>query len=250
MTGSTATPAVAHGRYTAPAGNRSHPIVTTNVIVHVGAGVIGLTVGLVPLLSRKGGAVHRRWGRRFGWLAAIVVATACLGVLMGSPPGALIAVALSAGYQLVGGIRALYLRGRVPNGWDAALAIAALMLVAWLLMTMGPGTASFTPVIGYSTLGYVATIALYDLSRHAWPLLWSRAIRPLDHGMKMTGVYFAMLSAGAGNLLRGLQPWSQVLPSMVGIVAMVVLAIVYFRKQRMTRVRAQQQVAPVGDAVV
>lgn len=149
---------------------RRHRIATTNLLMHVSAGAFGLMIGLVPLLSVKGGATHRRWGRRFAILAAIVIGTACFAVLFGSPPGALIAVSLSAGYQLISGVRALYLRGRVPNVWDATLAMGALLLVSMVLLTMGPGTASFTPVIGYTTLGYVTAIALYDLSRHAWPM--------------------------------------------------------------------------------
>ncbi len=193
----------------------------------------------MPLLSIKGGAAHRRWGRSFAWLAALVVGTACFAVLFGSPPGALVAVTVSAGYQLIGGLRALQLRDRAPNGWDAALAIGALLLIARMLLTMGPGTASFTPAIGYATLGYVAAIALYDLSRHAWGSLWSRAIRPLDHGMKMTGVYFAMLSAGAGNLLPGLQPWSQLVPSTLGMMAMLILTLVHFR----TKAQARQPIS-------
>ena len=48
----------------------------------------------------------------------------------------------------------------------------------------------------------------------------------------MTGVYFAMMSAGAGNLLRGFQPWSQIVPSTLGMAVMLTLGIVYFRKQR------------------
>jgi hypothetical protein len=78
-------------------------------------------------------------------------------------------------------------------------------------------------------------VVIYDVSRHAWPQLWLRRIRPLDHGLKMTGFYFAMASAGAGNLLRGWQPWSQVLPSAIGVTVMTVLAILFFRKQTRAR---------------
>ena len=56
-------------------------------------------------------------------------------------------------------------------------------------------------MIGYSTAGYVGTIAVYDLTRSFWSRTWLLYARPLDHGLKMTGCYFAMLSAGAGNLL-------------------------------------------------
>jgi hypothetical protein len=207
---------------------------TANVILHVGAGAFGLVVGLVPLLSVKGGIAHRRWGRYFVAFATVVVGTAVFAVLAGTAPGALVAVTVSAAYQLIGALRALRLRGRAPNAMDALLAVTAIVLSGGLLLSMGSGNASFTPAIGYSTLGYVIAVALYDLSRHFWSSLWSRAIWPLDHGLKMTAVYFAMMSAGAGNILRGLQPCSQILPSSLGMLVMIALAVAYFRKPRLS----------------
>jgi hypothetical protein len=139
----------------------------------------------------------------------------------------LVAATLSAGYQGMGSVRALALKGRGPGLADALLALAALLGCGLLLLAMGPGTASWRPAIGYSTLGFVGSLALYDLSRHAWARAWSRHVRPLDHGLKMTGAYFAMMSAGVGNLFRHLQPWSQVVPSALGVVVMAFLAVFY-----------------------
>lgn len=202
---------------------------TLNVAVHVTAGALALAVGLVPLFSTKGGPRHRRWGRVFVVVGGIVIGTAVIGLLIASPPMALVAATLAAGYQYVGSLRALSLRDRAPGVVDAALACTALGLAAVLLYRMGPGTASWSPTIGYSTLGYVAALVVYDLSRHFWPRVWLRSARPLDHGLKMTGAYFAMASAGAGNVLRDRQPWSQLLPSMIGTVVMLALWIVYVR---------------------
>lgn len=210
------------------------PLHLANLASHVGAGMTGLAIGLVPMLTAQGGVRHRRWGRRFAIFAAVVVATAILADLFGSPPAALAAVTLSAAYQLIGSERALALRGRVPTAWDALLALAAIGIATTLLITMGPGTPSFSPAIGYPTLGYVIAIAVYDLSRHFWASAWMRTVRPLDHGLKMIGVYFAMASAGAGNLLASLQPWSQVVPSMLGMIVMLVSATVYIRRRRRT----------------
>lgn len=208
------------------------PTATANVIVHVAAGALGLALGLVPLLTLKGGYHHRIWGRWFVGLAAITIATAGIGVLSGAPPPALVAATLSAGYQFTGSLRALALKGRAPGVIDGLLAVVALILIGVLLATMGPGTPSWSPAIGYSTLGYVGMVALYDLSRYAWPRTWTRVARPLDHGLKMTGAYFAMASAGAGNLLQDLQPWSQIMPSTLGVLAMLALSVAYFMKLR------------------
>jgi hypothetical protein len=205
---------------------------STNAWIHLIAGAIGLLIGLVPLLSSKGGRTHRRFGRMVVWLGAVVLGTALFSVSQGGAPMALTAVTLSAGYQYVGSLRALALRDRGPGWVDALLAFAAITLAAWMLMQNAPGNASWPPALAYGTLGFLATIVIYDLSRYAWRPLWQRRIRPLDHGLKMTGFYFAMASAGAGNLLRGWQPWSQLLPSMLGTLAMLALTVAYLRRMR------------------
>ena len=204
---------------------------TTNEWLHFGAGAIALVIGLVPLLSVKGGSHHRRFGRMTVILGALVLATAVFGVLSGTAPTALVAVTLTAGYEYVGSLRALALRGRAPGWPDALLACAAIVAAVLLLLHGGPGTASWPPALAYGTLGFVIALALYDLSRHFWPNVWMCRARMLDHGLKMTGFYFAMASAGAGNLLREWQPWSQLLPSGIGLVAMLALTAAFFRRQ-------------------
>jgi hypothetical protein len=46
----------------------------------------------------------------------------------------------------------------------------------------------------------------------------------------MVGFYFALLSAAAGNLLRDFQPWSQVIPSVIGVLALIAFAMLYFHR--------------------
>lgn len=201
-----------------------------NVIAHVSAGALALLIGLAPLLSAKGRARHRGFGRVFVILGAVVLATALVGVIFFDPLPPLIAALLAAGYQYLSSLRALSLKDRGPGVLDAMLAFAALGGCAALYVFMGPGTPSWTPAIGYSTIGFVGAVAVYDLSRHLWRGAWRRHARPLDHGVKMTGAYFAMMSAGVGNIFRDAQPWSQVGPSAVGFLAIIILAIAFLRR--------------------
>jgi hypothetical protein len=194
-------------------------------------GAAGLVCGLWPLLSGKGGRVHRRSGRVFVVMAGVVLATAVLADMFTVVPMALISATLSASYQYVSSLRALALRHRYPSMLDAVLAVAALAGCAWIVLDRSAGTASWSPMIAYSTSGYVACVALYDLSRPLWAGYWLRQIRPLDHGLKMTGCYFAMLSAGAGNTLRHAQPWSQLVPSSLGIMVMAIMVASYFSRR-------------------
>ncbi len=218
--------------------NSLAPQHVANLIFHIGSGVIGILIGLVPLLAQKGGRAHRRWGRVFAIFAGVVVATAVLSDIFSAPPAALVAVTLSAGYQLVGGLRSLTLRNSAgPNGLDALLAIGALVAAAIILLKGGPAKAGWTPPIEYATLGYVTAVALYDHSRHAWAARWVRSMRPLDHGLKMTGVWIAMASAGSGNLLAAAHvvPLNQILPpaiNAIGLVLMAVIALAYTRGLR------------------
>jgi hypothetical protein len=205
-----------------------------NVVVHVGAGALALLIGATPILSAKGGPLHRRFGRYFVWIGAVTLITAIIADILYDPPTALIAATVAFAYQYLSSLRALALKDRGPGWIDAAMALGGLGACALLFVFMGPGTPSWSPAIGYSTIGYVATVALYDLSRHAWASAWKKHARPLDHGLKMTGAYFAMMSAGIGNVFRDLQPWSQVGPSFVGLAVMAVLVLLYFAKRRPT----------------
>lgn len=202
-----------------------------NVWVHIVAGAAALAIGTVPLLTLKGGNLHRRAGLVFVFVGAVVLGTALIGNALFNPPAPLVAASLAAGYQYCSSLRALSLRDRGPGWIDALLALAGLGGCGALFTFMGPGTASWTPTIGYSTIGYVAIVAIYDLSRHFWRRAWIARARPLDHGLKMTGFYFAMMSASVGNVFRDLQPWSQVGPSMLGLVVMIALTIAHVARR-------------------
>ncbi len=200
-----------------------------NKLVHIAAGALALMVGLIPLLTVKGGPLHRRFGTIMVGLGGVNLAAAFVGVAFFNPPPALVAAFVAASYQYLSSLRALMAR-QGSGAVDFLLAAAGLAACGWLYVVMGPGTKAWTPAIGYSTIGYTAFLCLYDLSRPLWRKTWL-TIRPLDHGLKMTGFYFAMASAGAGNLLRGYQPWSQVMPSLIGMIVMLLLAALWFARK-------------------
>ena len=183
--------------------------------------------GALALLAAKGGPRHRRAGRVAAILGGITAATAVLGIVRSPVPPALVAVTLSASYQLASGLRTLFRREARPTLLDAALAIGALACAVLVARGQGAATASFSPTIEWSALGFAGVVALYDLGRFLLPdTAWQRAWR-LDHGLKMIGFFTAMASAGLGNLLPFAQPWSSVLPSVVGTLGMLHVAFVH-----------------------
>lgn len=198
-----------------------------NILTHVATGALALLIGLIPLFSRKGGPMHRWTGRATAAFGAAALSTAVLAVILFQPPAPLVAATLTAGYQYLSGLRTLSLKRRGPHLPDTLLALLGVGLALLVAVQMGQGTASWTPAIGYTTIGYLLTMTAYDLSRPFWVAVWYRRVRPLDHGVKMIGFYFAMLSAGTGNLLEQWQPLSQVLPSVLGMGAMVGFVIWY-----------------------
>lgn len=198
-----------------------------NVATHVATGGLALLIGLAPLFSRKGGPLHRWSGRATAGLGLVVLSSAVLAVIVFNPPAPLVAATLTAGYQYLSGLRSLSLTQRGPRLPDTLLSMLGLGLALLVAVQMGQGTASWTPAIGYTTIGYLLTMTAYDLSRPLWVGVWYRRIRPLDHGVKMIGFYFAMLSAGSGNLLAEWQPLSQVLPSALGMATMIGFIIWY-----------------------
>ena len=200
-----------------------------NVLAHVSAGGLALFVGAVPLFTRKGGPLHRWSGRTAAALGFVVLASATIADLVFSPSAPLVAATLTAGYQYLSGLRTLSLGRRGPVAADAVLALCGLGAAMLIAFDMGQGTGSWTPQIGYSTIGFLAVVTLYDLSRHLWIAGWLRHVRPLDHGVKMIGFYFAMMSAGAGNLLAEFQPLSQLAPSALGVATMVGFVVWYTR---------------------
>ena len=76
-------------------------------------------------------------------------------------------------------------------------------------------------VVVLSSLGGLATILVYDSARWLFPRHWHSALWRYEHIYKLLASLFAMLSAAAGNLLRVGQPWTQLAPSVLGLICIV-----------------------------
>lgn len=204
---------------------------TINVYIHVIAGGSLLLLGLIPMFSQKGGSRHKAAGRLYIKLFLIVLATAVIGVIFFRSPPALMAVTFSASYNFISGVRALKIQAQGPQLIDNIMSVFAIGAGTMMLVVMSEnGTASWSPVMGYSVIGMTAMIALYDLSRNFWVTAWTRKAWPIDHGLKIVGSYFAAASAASGNLLRDYQPWSQVSPAIIGTGLSLVLVYVYLKQ--------------------
>jgi uncharacterized membrane protein len=213
-----------------------------NLALHVGMGAIGMLIGLMILLRQKGTSWHRRMGRAFAIAALMVSATAAIGLMTFRflPMFAVLTVLTS--YQLLSGWRAARTKAEGPVPVDAVLTLAAIVVTALLLphVLSAPAHGSTQPVVILSTLATLGTILFYDVLRWLFPRRWFVHLWRFEHIYKLVASFSALTSAFAGNVLRDLQPWSQVAPSIIGSL----LIFFFFFQNARSKHEAVSSVAP------
>lgn len=188
-----------------------------NIVLHIAFGLLALLVGLGSLFSTRTLAVHRRFGRWFLGLAAVVLATAVLGLTVFRFRPFLAVIVLLSVYQAFAGYRTLRIRATGPLWYDGLAAAVFLGGGLVFLACLPRIRLVWSPVVMYSTLGALLAITGYDLSRHAWLGRWQRSQAwRYEHIWKMLSTYSALASAFSGTVLAAYQPYSQFLPSVAG----------------------------------
>jgi uncharacterized membrane protein len=143
--------------------------------IHIGAGLVALGMAPGAMLTVKGGRAHRRWGKIYFWLMAVVSATAVVLALW-RPVTFLALVAIFSFYSAFSGYRVLS-RKRPDRGdragrldWAAALLTlgASACLVLLGLFPPGPTWAPRASVaVIFGAIGIV--LAARDIRRFVRP---------------------------------------------------------------------------------
>jgi len=124
-------------------------------------------------------------------------------------------------YQLISGWRNVYTKGSGPDVFDAIWTlfgiIGGIALVPILLANME----NTSPSVLYPSLGALGIILTYDAIRWLFPKYWHKTLWQYEHVYKILSTLFGMLSAFVGNVVRFGQPWSQMLPSAIGILFII-----------------------------
>jgi uncharacterized membrane protein len=193
-----------------------------NLAVHLGAGIAAMGLGLLMLASAKGTRSHRSRGRVFVALTCAVCVTGAIGnVFFRFTPLFRVLTVLVA-YQLASGWHVVFTRGSGPNRVDALLAMCAGGWALYLIpQLLAAGTQDASAVVVHSSLGGLFVLLAYDLARWCFPGRWHASLWRYEHIYKLVSALFAMLSAATGNLLKVGQPWSQLLPSVLGALAIL-----------------------------
>lgn len=196
-----------------------------NLASHIGAGIAAIGLGLILLAGAKGTLRHRRWGRVFVALTLVVCATGVIGNVFFRfiPLFAVLTVLVT--YQLLSGWHVVHTRAAGPNRVDALLALcAAGWAIGLLPMLLAAGArADAAPAVVWSSLGALALLLAYDAARWCFPRHWHASLWRYEHIYKLVASLSGMLSAAAGNLVRIGQPWSQLLPSVLGMLTIAAL---------------------------
>ena len=209
-----------------------------NVLIHITAGSLALLTGTIILLTIKGTPFHKRSGRFFLLMLSVVILTGLIGVFVFGRNTFLLIITVLSGYLGYSGYRAVKTRSNKPVAMDICMAILCLALVGYFLYYFNSIGMIWSPVIIYSTVGYLIFIVGYDLLRGFIPASAYRNLWLYEHILKMVSAFTALLSAFLGTVLPQYHPYSQFVPSVFGTL-LAIGFIIYFRKKSFTKPAVQ-----------
>lgn len=194
-----------------------------NIVVHVVAGTLALFLGLAALFAPKISLRHKRLGRYFLFLLSVVVASGFIGWLLFRSNPFLLMLTLLSGYTGYAGWRAVRLKEQRSAKVDVLVALVVLSAGLLFLIFLKRDDASWNPVVIYSTLGALGMVTLYDIVKFFWLFPYIKKWWLYEHIYKMISAFSAILSAFIGTLLPGFKPFSQIGPSSLCVLLIVVL---------------------------
>jgi len=204
---------------------------TTNISIHVLTGSIALLLGGIALITRKGQRAHIKTGRWFLVLLMIVIATGLAGVFVFGRNTFLLVITVLAGYNGFSGYRVLKTKSNRPKLIDVLVALISLLSVLYFLYYFKKIGMIWTPVIIYSTVGALLLVITYDFLRYLIPASSYKKFWVCEHIYKMVGAFSALLAAFTGTVFSEYQPYSQILPSVFGIMLQVSFITYWYRKK-------------------
>ena len=187
------------------------------LVAHVIGGGVALLAGPIPMLSRKGSVLHRRWGWLFTWsMGGSALAAFPLALIVHDR--LLLTISLLTAFLILSGVRAAaFQRGTRPGWADWAATLCLAGFAAWLL------SRSVQPLDITGLFFAAGSLALSARQIH---LL--RVANPqwlLAHIAGMGGAYLATMTAFlVVNLTFLPKPVTFIVPTLIGT-ALIVWAI-------------------------
>lgn len=205
-----------------------------NILTHITAGSIALFIGAVALIAPKGRKLHKNTGKIFLICLTLVILTGLLGVFIFRRNTFLLVITVLSGYLGFSGYRTLQTKSNQPKLIDITIALLSLLSVLYFLYYFKSIRMIWSPVIIYSTVGYLVFIITYDFFRYLIPASAYLNLWLYEHILKMVSAFSGLLSAFSGTVFPQYQPYSQFLPSVFGTLIAIGFMIASYRKSRQT----------------
>ena len=196
-----------------------------NILFHILGGTVALAAGLLAILSRKGSRLHIRSGHVFIYAYVVIVITAILGIVVFEFRSFLAVATIASAYDVFAGYRALRLRGHRPQAQDILASALALVAPGVFLFAMHVLHKPWSPALTWSVLGGILALSAYDLARSWLPLHWLQRAWLHEHLYKMLAAYIAITATAGATIFPHFQPWSALIPVILGEVATIVFLI-------------------------
>jgi len=202
-----------------------------NIIIHVLAGIIAMLIGVGAYASAKGGNTHKRFGRWFLYLMAVVIVTALNGVIFFRDRPFLTVVTFLSFYMAYSGFRVLKTKDKGFARVDFLVMIVVLVILGLFVNNFRSANILWNPFVVYYLSAYLGLVLLFDISRFLKPnLIRNPRFWLYDHIWKMTGAFSALISAGAGTVFSEYEPLNQIVPAVVTSIWLI-FCLVYFPKK-------------------
>lgn len=198
-----------------------------NILFHVIFGSIALLIGFCILIYNKGGLIHKQLGSFFLMSIGVVIVTAVFGIFLFSLNQFLLVISVISGYEAFSGYRVIRNKFTGPLLVDHILALIVLIIGFVFLIYFKKDTPDWSPIIIYSTLGWLFFIGLYDLFRMFLSPAFLHRIYLYEHIVKLVGAFSAISSAFLGTILPNYQPYSQLIPTILGFIIIIFMCIRY-----------------------
>jgi uncharacterized membrane protein len=203
-----------------------------NIAVHIAAGSSALIVGLIAIIASKGKKLHRLTGRLFLILMTIVILTGLIGVFVFGRNTFLLVITVLSGYQAFSGYRVIKAKSNIPKFTDIFVCIIALVSVLYFLYYFKSIGMIWSPVIIYSTVGWLFLMIAYDLSRYFISTKIYRNLWIHEHILKMVSAFTGLVSAFSGTVFPHYQPYSQFIPSILGTLTAIGFMIAFANRKK------------------
>lgn len=184
-----------------------------NILLHVTAGTTALVIGVLTIFFYSQPTRHKRFGRYFLYLLAVVVTTGFLGWLFFRSNSFLLMLTLLAGYVGYAGWRSIRLRQKRTSMVDTGIAFVSLGTGVAYLLWLKQSNADWSSSVVYPTLGALLLVTVYDLLKFFWLHPYIKEWWLYEHIYKMVSAFSAIFSAFVGTVLPNFKPYSQIGPS-------------------------------------